>query len=78
MNKVKHNEDLTWLCWMPKALCWFLEFVRTELVEMSENAKYVYAIGFDKSKTLSIKSGRQAELCVTYMFKIINFHKEPM
>jgi hypothetical protein len=53
--------------WYAKGNSW-MEFVRTELVEMSENAKYVYAIGFDKSKILSIKSGRQAER-VTYMFK---------
>ena len=53
--------------WYAKGNSW-MEFVRTELVEMTEDAKYVYAIGFDKSKILSITSGRQAER-VTYMFK---------
>ena len=53
--------------WYAKGNSW-MEFVRTELAEMAEDAKYVYAIGFDMDKVLSIKSGRQAER-VTYMFK---------
>lgn len=53
--------------WYAKGNSW-MEFMRTEVSEMVENAKYVYAIGFDKSKVVSITSGRQAER-VTYMFK---------
>ena len=52
--------------WYAKGNSW-MEFV-TEIMIMAEYAKYVYAIGFDKSKILSITSGRQAER-VTYMFK---------
>ena len=53
--------------WYAKGNSW-MEFVRAEIMIMAEDAKYVYAIGFDKSKVLSITSGRQAER-VTYMFK---------
>ena len=53
--------------WYAKGNSW-MEFIRTEMADMAEDAKYVYAIGFDKSKVLSITSGRQAER-VTYMFK---------
>ena len=53
--------------WYAKGNSW-MEFIRTEMADMAENAKYVYAIGFDKSKVLSITSGRQAERA-TYMFK---------
>ena len=53
--------------WYAKGNSW-MEFVRTEIMIMAEDAKYVYAIGFDMDKVLSIKSGRQAER-VTYMFK---------
>jgi hypothetical protein len=53
--------------WYAKGNSW-MEFMRTEVAEMTEDAKYVYAIGFDKSKVVSITSGRQAER-VTYMFK---------
>ena len=53
--------------WYAKGNSW-MEFVRTEMADMAEDAKYVYAIGFDKSKILSITSGRQAER-ITYMFK---------
>jgi len=53
--------------WYAKGNSW-MEFVRTEMADMTKDAKYVYAIGFDKSEILSITSGRQAER-VTYKFK---------
>jgi len=53
--------------WYAKGNSW-MEFVRTEMPDMTKNAKYVYAIGFDKSKVLRITSGKQAER-VTYTFK---------
>ena len=53
--------------WYAQGNSW-MEWMRTEMAGMVDNAKYVYAIGFDQNNVISVKSAREAEK-ITYRFK---------